>query len=157
MTKYQVFPSTGARAVFQNDNMQPIPNAVGHHVAINYITVNDTGYLKRFTDLFATRARAVDTIPGFLGMQLLEPQKENYLTPQQAKTVDPETGITERDAPVYLVVTHWKDEKSFQNWTKSAQFIEGHKRGFADIAEARVLGKINPMSSQMKTYKIISV
>lgn len=157
MAKYQVFPSAGARAVFQNDNDQQVSPAVGHHVAINYITVQNPSDLKRFTELFAARSRAADSIPGFLGMQLLEPQNDTYLMPGQAKNFNPETGISERETPVYLVITHWKDEKSFQNWTKSSQFIEGHRQDISDTSQGRILGNMNPASSQMKMYKIVSI
>lgn len=155
MAQFQTFPSSRPRAVFQSEFKQ-IPNEVGHYVAINYITVRDPNYLKRFTELFATRAGAIDGIPGFLGMHLLEPQNQTNDPIKSTQTYDPETGIKDSTAPVYLVVTHWRDEKSFQNWTRSAQFIEGHRRGFADVANARALGKMNPMSSDMKTYTIIS-
>lgn len=155
MTKFQTFPSSRPRAVFQSEFKQ-IPNEIGHYVAINFITIHDQAYLKRFTELFGTRAGAIDGIPGFLGMHLLEPQNHAGDKADTVKRYDATTGIKESASPVYLVITHWKDEKSFQNWTRSAQFIEGHRRGFTDIAQARGLGKMNPMSSDMKTYTIIS-
>ncbi|HEX2935849.1 MAG TPA: antibiotic biosynthesis monooxygenase [Bacteroidales bacterium] len=103
-------------------------------VAINYITCTDA-YRERFETLFATRAKAIDRMPGFINMQVLRPTDEKG---------------------DYLIVSHWDSEEQFKTWTKSDEFVEGHKRGFADLAEARAKGREAPMKSQFKTYKIIS-
>lgn len=103
-------------------------------VAINYIQCTPE-YKERFEELFATRARAIDTLPGFIDMQVLQPNTEN---------------------DNYLIVSHWESEESFKNWTKSEQFLEGHKRGFADIAKAKAEGKEAPMTSSFKTYNVIA-
>lgn len=105
-----------------------------HFVAINYITCNED-YRERFEELFATRAKAIDTMPGFIDMHVLRPAKPG-------------------DA--YLVVSYWETEESFKDWTKSDEFMEGHKRGFADLAKARAAGKPAPMNSDFKTYEIIA-
>ena len=106
----------------------------GNYVAINYITCREE-YRGRFEELFGTRAKAIDTMPGFINMHVLQPAKDN----------DP-----------YLIVSYWESEDAFKTWTKSEAFIEGHKRGFADIAKAKAEGKAAPMSSDFKTYKIIA-
>ncbi len=103
-------------------------------VAINYIKC-DEGYANRFEELFATRAHAIDKLPGFIDMQVLKPsdQKDEY-----------------------LIVSHWNSEEDFKAWTKSPEFLEGHKRGFEDIRIARERGEKPPMSSSFKTYKVIA-
>lgn len=103
-------------------------------VAINYITCKED-YRQRFEELFSTRAKAIDTMPGFKNMQVLKPNEEKG---------------------DYLIVSHWETEEQFQNWTKSPAFIEGHKRGFEDIAKAKQAGQEVPMSSSFKTYKVIA-
>jgi heme-degrading monooxygenase HmoA len=103
-------------------------------VAINYITCSDS-YRERFEMLFASRAKAIDRMPGFINMQVLKPIDGNS---------------------DYLIISHWDSEDQFKTWTKSDAFIEGHKRGFADIAKARDEGKEAPVKSVFKTYKVIA-
>lgn len=103
-------------------------------VAINYISC-DSDYRNRFEELFATRAGAIDRMPGFRHMHVLRPA-----TPDDA----------------YLIVSYWDDEESFKAWTGSPEFIEGHKRGFEDIRKAKEEGRKPPMSSSFKTYHIIA-
>lgn len=101
-------------------------------VAVNYIDCTPE-YKGCFEELFGSRAKQIDTMPGFIDMQVLRPSKEG-------------------DA--YLIVSHWESEASFKGWTISATFLEGHKRGFADIAKAE--GKETPMKSDFKTYEVIA-
>lgn len=103
-------------------------------VAVNYITCSPE-YRARFEELFGTRAHAIDKMPGFIDMHVLKPMKEDH---------------------DYLIVSYWESEDAFKDWTKSEAFIEGHKRGFADLAKAKAEGKPAPMSSDFKTYKIIA-
>lgn len=103
-------------------------------VAINYIRC-DENYVKRFEELFASRAHAIDRLPGFIDMQVLKPS-------------------TKGDE--YLIVSHWKSEEDFRTWTKSPEFLEGHKRGFEDLRLAKERGEAPPMSSSFKTYEVIS-
>ena len=103
-------------------------------VAINYIHCSPE-YRERFEFLFGSRARAIDLMPSFVDMHVLRPAKDG----------DP-----------YLVVSYWETEDAFKDWTKSEAFIEGHKRGFADLAEAKAAGKPAPMTSDFKTYQIIA-
>lgn len=103
-------------------------------VAINFITCKDY-YQSRFEELFATRAKAIDTLPGFQNMEVLKPQKEG----------EP-----------YLIVSHWVDEQSFKDWTGSPEFIEGHKRGFEDLRQAKERGEEPPMTSSFVTYEVIA-
>lgn len=102
-------------------------------VAINYITCSEE-YKTRFEELFSTRARAIDTMPGFQHMHVLKPHENGE----------------------YLIVSHWESEENFKEWTKSQAFIEGHKRGFEDVAKAREAGLEPPMKSIFKTYHVIA-
>lgn len=103
-------------------------------VAINYIHCEED-FRPRFEELFATRAHAIDTMPGFVNMHVLRP--------------------AEAGSP-YLIVSYWETEDSFKDWMKSPAFVEGHKRGFAEVAAAKAAGKPAPMKSDFKTYAVIS-
>lgn len=103
-------------------------------VAINYITCKED-YKPRFEELFGTRAKAIDLMPGFKFMEVLKPSDGQG---------------------DYLIVSHWDSEEQFREWIKSPAFIEGHKRGFADLAKAREEGKEPPMSSKFITYSVIA-
>ncbi|MEO6818983.1 MAG: antibiotic biosynthesis monooxygenase [Ginsengibacter sp.] len=103
-------------------------------VAVNYIDCKPE-YIARFEELFGSRAKQIDTMPGFVDMQVLRPSKAG-------------------DA--YLIISHWENEDAFTGWTKSETFLEGHKRGFADIAQAKREGKESPMKSDFKTYEVIA-
>ncbi len=103
-------------------------------VAVNYINCTPE-YRERFEELFGSRAHAIDSMPGFIEMHVLRPAK---------------------DGDNYLIVSYWATEEAFKDWTKSEAFIEGHKRGFADLAKAKQEGKPAPMSSDFKTYEIIA-
>ena len=103
-------------------------------VAINYIDCKDQ-YKPRFEELFGSRAKAIDRMPGFKNMEVLKPSDGSN---------------------IYLIVSHWESEDSFKEWTKSPEFIEGHKRGFEDIRIAKEKGEEMPMTSDFKTYKVIA-
>ena len=109
-------------------------NQYKNFVAINYITCKDH-YKPRFEELFASRKGAIDQMPGFNHMEVLKPNAED---------------------DVYLIVSHWESEESFQAWTKSPAFLEGHRRGFEDLRKAKERGEEAPMSSSFKTYNVIS-
>jgi heme-degrading monooxygenase HmoA len=84
-------------------------------VKINAITVPaDSG--DELARRFAARAGAVDGQPGFEGFELLQPTDGRN---------------------VWLVVTRWADEESFDAWKNSASFGQGHGRPAAggDAAE----------------------
>lgn len=76
-------------------------------IKINAITVPaESG--DELAQRFAARAGAVDGQPGFEGFELLKP-------------VDGRT--------VWLVVTRWADEDSYQAWRRSEAFGRGHGHG----------------------------
>ncbi len=103
--------------------------------AVNYITCKED-YKERFEELFTSRKGAIDKMPGFRNMHVLKPQTDDNST--------------------YLIVSYWDDESNFKEWTQSEAFIEGHKRGFEDITKAREQGIEPPMTSDFKTYAILT-
>lgn len=103
-------------------------------VAINYIDA-EPDYIKRFEELFISRAREIDKIEGFQHMEVLKPLEEGNS---------------------YLIISHWESEESFKGWTKSEEFLKGHKRGFEDIKKAKAEGKKAPMNSTFKTYNVLT-
>lgn len=103
-------------------------------VAVNYITCKPE-YRSRFEELFATRAHAIDRLPGFIEMEVLKP---------------------DADGEDYLIVSSWESKEAFETWTRSPEFLEGHRRGFADIKAAVAAGKEPPMRSSFKTYRVMA-
>jgi heme-degrading monooxygenase HmoA len=74
-------------------------------IKINAITVpEDSG--DELARRFAARAGAVDGQPGFEGFELLKPTDERN---------------------VWLVVTRWADQESFDAWVSSPGFAHGHR------------------------------
>jgi heme-degrading monooxygenase HmoA len=103
-------------------------------VAINYISCT-AEFRPRFEELFATRAGAIDTMPGFINMHVLRPA---------------------RDEDSYLIVSYWETEAAFKGWMGSEAFQQGHRRGFEELAKAKAEGRPMPMTSDFKTYQVIS-
>ncbi len=112
---------------------QPIGGAA--FVAINAIRCRPE-YRARFEELFQSRKRAIDLMPGFLEMEVLKPRGDNL-------------------DEAYLVVSYWSSEEAFRSWTSSPEFIEGHRRGFDDLRETRANGLPEPMTSEFRTYDIL--
>lgn len=104
-------------------------------VAVNTISCQPD-YVDRFTELFSSRAQAIDRIPGFLGMYVLSPS---------------EPGKS------YLVISHWVNEDAFKGWTGSPEFLEGHKRAFEDMRLAKERGEEPPMKSEFTTYSVLTL
>jgi heme-degrading monooxygenase HmoA len=73
-------------------------------VRINAIDVPE-GRGEELEARFAERVREVETMPGFLGFELLRP-----------------TGGDTR----YFVYTRWESEEAFNNWVNSPAFRRGH-------------------------------
>jgi heme-degrading monooxygenase HmoA len=74
-------------------------------VKINAITVRE-GSGDELARRFAKRAGAVDDAEGFEGFELLKPTDERG---------------------VWLVLTRWRDEASFDAWVSSPAFAHGHR------------------------------
>lgn len=62
-----------------------------------------------FEERFRARAQRIDKQPGFVRMEVLRP--------------DPEDGGEEG---MHIVLTHWQDKQSFENWVGSEDFREAH-------------------------------
>lgn len=98
-------------------------------IKINAITVPaDSG--DELAQRFAARAGAVDNQPGFQGFELLKP--------------------TDEDRNVWLVVTRWADEESFNAWVSSPGFAHGH-RGADKPTDA---GAPVSVSSELWSYEV---
>lgn len=74
-------------------------------IKINAITVPESSG-DELAERFAARAGAVDDQPGFQGFELLKPTD---------------------DRNVWLVVTRWADQESFDAWVSSPGFAHGHQ------------------------------
>ena len=98
-------------------------------IKINAITVPaDSG--DELAQRFAARAGAVDNQPGFEGFELLKP--------------------TDDDRNVWLVVTRWADQESFDAWVSSADFAHGHRGADKPAAHG---GPVS-VSSELWNYEV---
>jgi heme oxygenase (mycobilin-producing) len=83
-------------------------------VVMNRIPVTEGRELE-FEKTFTERDRAVDQMPGFLGMQVLRPS----------------------EGRTYVVMTRWISLHAFQQWTQSEAFISAHRKQSPGLAEDR--------------------
>lgn len=97
-------------------------------IKINAITVPE-GSGDELAQRFAARAGAVDDQPGFQGFELLKPTDERN---------------------VWLVVTRWADQASFDAWVSSPGFAHGH-RGADRPTES---GGPVSVSSELWSYEV---
>jgi len=120
-------------------------------VAVNYITCRPE-YRERFEKLFATRAHAIDRMPGFCGMHVLRSEGKQGRAKRGPK------GLLQPgdEQGAYLIVSYWRRCEDFEAWTGSPEFVEGHKRGFEDVRQAKVAGKEPPMTSSFVTYSVVA-
>jgi heme-degrading monooxygenase HmoA len=110
-------------------------------VKINAITVRE-GSGDELARRFASRAGAVDDADGFEGFELLRPSDERE---------------------VWLVLTRWRDESSFNAWVTSPAFAHGHRaaaersespaEGGGDRAEPAPVGT----HSELWSYDIVDL
>lgn len=127
-------PQSPACHGLQDTDTSPADKAKAGFVAVNYINCKPH-FTERFECLFCTRARAIDRMPGFLGMQVLRANAE--------------------DEP-YLIVSWWTEEEAFKAWVGSPEFHEGHKRGFEELKKAKEAGEEAPMDSKFVTYSVLT-
>lgn len=99
---------------------------MGVFVSANRIWVKPE-YAERFEEVFRTRARLVDRMPGFLRNLVLRPKNPE----------DP-----------YVVLTFWESEAAFRAWTESPEFREGHARSGTLSKEAFL------RPSQLETFEV---
>jgi heme-degrading monooxygenase HmoA len=83
-------------------------------VVMNRITVAK-GREAEFEKTFEQRDRAVDSMSGFLDLEVLRPA----------------------EGSTYVVMSRWKSREAFDEWTKSEAFHAAHKKQSPDIAAAR--------------------
>jgi heme-degrading monooxygenase HmoA len=106
-------------------------------VKINAISVRE-GSGDELARRFADRAGAVDDADGFEGFELLQPTDQ-------------------RD--VWLVLTRWRDEDSFNAWVNSPAFAHGH-RGAGGNAGHGPSGSDAPpvgVHSELWSYDIVDL
>jgi heme-degrading monooxygenase HmoA len=112
-------------------------------VKINAITVRE-GSGDELARRFAKRAGAVDDADGFEGFELLRPTDERG---------------------VWLVLTRWRDEGSFNTWVASPAFAHGHRgereRSRRAVAEAGAPADADPppvgAHSELWSYDIVDL
>ena len=105
-------------------------------IRINAITVA-AGSGDELARRFAARAGAVDDAPGFEGFELLRPTD---------------------DRDTWLVVTRWRDDDSFQAWTRSPAFAHGHRHA-AEPAGQDGNGEPRPVAnhSELWSYDVVTL
>lgn len=102
-------------------------------IKINAITVPADGG-DELARRFAARAGAVDGQPGFEGFELLRPTDG-------------------RD--VWLVLTRWADEASFEAWRSSADFAHGHRgRPAGEAGQPGGEGRPVAVSAELWSYEV---
>lgn len=97
-------------------------------IRINAITVPEDGG-DELAQRFAARAHAVDKAEGFEGFELLRPTD---------------------DRREWLVVTRWRDQASFEAWTRSPAFAHGH-RGASSQSNERPVA----VHSELWSYEVV--
>jgi heme-degrading monooxygenase HmoA len=64
------------------------------------------GQESAFEQRFEGRARLVESMPGFVRLEILRPLKSEY----------------------YVVLTYWESPEAFEAWTEGPEFREAHSR-----------------------------
>ncbi len=102
--------------------------ANGRYAVFNNIPVTDEGR-ELFESRFQNRAGKVESEPGFAAIRVLRPLQTD----------------------TYIILTLWKDEKSFTDWQQSESYGQAHaKRGTAQGIDKKP--GIFPRPSYVKTY-----
>jgi heme-degrading monooxygenase HmoA len=104
-------------------------------VKINAITVRE-GSGDELARRFAARAGAVDDAEGFEGFELLRPTD---------------------DRGVWLVVTRWRDEPSFDAWVSSPAFAHGHRSAGSQGADGGAEPPPVGAHSELWSYDIVDL
>lgn len=127
-----LFESEGSPAP-QGFDAYEVLNAVGdindgYYAVFNNIPVTDEGR-ELFESRFQNRAGKVEQEPGFAAIRVLRPLNSD----------------------TYIILTLWKDEKSFQDWQQSESYGQAHaKRGTAEGIDKKP--NIFARPSFVKTY-----
>ena len=106
-------------------------------VKINAITVRQ-GSGDELARRFVARAGAVDDAEGFEGFELLRPTD---------------------DREVWLVLTRWRDEASFNAWVASPAFAHGHRSEAERSGAASQSEAARPVGahSELWSYDIVDL
>lgn len=100
----------------------------GYYAVFNNIPVTEEGR-ELFESRFKNRAGKVENEPGFAAIRVLRPTNSD----------------------TYVILTLWKDEKSFTDWQQSESYGHAHaKRGTAEGIDKKP--GIFPRPSYVKTY-----
>lgn len=83
-------------------------------VVMNRIPVAE-GREADFEKTFTERDRAVDSMSGFVDLQVLRPA----------------------EGRTYVVLTRWKSREDFERWTQSEAFVAAHRKQTPTLAENR--------------------
>lgn len=102
-------------------------------IKINAITVPaDSG--GELAERFAARAGAVDGQDGFEGFELLKPTD---------------------DRNIWLVVTRWRDDASYQAWADSRDFKAAHGKG--DVQQGEGHRRPVGTSAEVWSYEVVDL
>ena len=80
-----------------------------------------------FEKSWQQRARQVDTMPGFRGLEVLRDGAE---------------------VGKYIILTHWETRADFERWASSPQFVAGHARSSAGSPDG-------PQGGGVSFYEIV--
>lgn len=130
-----------AAVLFEAEGSSPVQGFEGYQVLDAVGDIND-GYFAVFNNIpvteegrelfesrFKNRAGMVEKEPGFAAIRVLRPLGSD----------------------TYIILTLWKDEKSFTDWQESQAYGHAHaKRGTEDGIDKRP--NIFPRPSYVKTY-----
>ncbi|WP_100330535.1 antibiotic biosynthesis monooxygenase family protein [Bacillus xiapuensis] len=103
------------KTIFNSPRKYEVIDAFGEladrgYVVCNNIPVTDEGR-PVFEYRFKNRARAIESVPGFIAIRVLRPLNSS----------------------TYIILTQWKDQNSFNGWKNSQAYHKAHeKRGTAD-------------------------
>jgi heme-degrading monooxygenase HmoA len=106
-------------------------------IRINAITAR-AGSGDELARRFASRAGAVDHAEGFEGFELLRPTD---------------------DRDIWLVVTRWRDDESFNAWVSSPGFAHGHRGTSSDTAGGTAEDNPPPVGthSELWSYDLVDL
>lgn len=103
-----IWHETNGASVFQSPRKYEVIHSSGQlekkgFVACNHIPVREEGR-PVFEYQFGERMKKVESFPGFIAFRLLRPLSND----------------------TYIIMTMWKDEKTYTDWKQSPSFIESH-------------------------------
>ena len=85
-------------------------------VSINHISVTE-GRETDFEELWRTRDRSVEKLPGFVSLDILQPGRTLTMKPGEPPV---------KSDNVYMVLTRWESQDAFNAWVGSDAFKKAH-------------------------------